>query len=206
MPRYPKEEAKQGVASRFENMFAPRLESLMVTQRKNTVYFSKNLLYFSKNLPYFSKNLPYFSKNLPYFSALSGIVWKSHKTLIFKVPLAASGQHTFTLIPLLKDCAVLHRVAVFFYRKGRRGFAEDAKASRPLQSLCARSPEAAGQALKTCNRTPFAKDAKPLRPLRSPCALCVTKTPQRGEETRNAVKKYATFFLTIPGRTTFLWL
>ncbi|MDR2467331.1 MAG: hypothetical protein LBD35_08055, partial [Prevotellaceae bacterium] len=24
---------------------------------------------------------------------------------------------------LLKDCAVLHRVAVFFYRKGRRGFA-----------------------------------------------------------------------------------
>jgi hypothetical protein len=73
---------------------------------------------------------------------------------------------------------------VFFYRKGRRGFAEGAKASRPLRSLCARSPKAAGQALKTRNRAPFAKDAKPLRPLRSLCAPCVTKTPQRGEKTR----------------------
>jgi hypothetical protein len=33
--------------------------------------------------------------------------------------------------------AVFHRIAVFFYRKGRKGFAEGAKASRPLQSPCA---------------------------------------------------------------------
>jgi hypothetical protein len=112
------------------------------------------------------------------------------------VQFSGGGVNPLILIPegtgfvirnqvlLLKDCAVLHRVAVFFYRKGRRGFAEGAKASRPLRSLCARSPKAAGQALKTRNRAPFAKEAKPLRPLRSLCALCVTKTPQRGEKTR----------------------
>jgi hypothetical protein len=58
------------------------------------------------------------------------------KPLFFKVPLAASRQHIFTLIPLLRDCAAIHRVAVFFYRKGSRGFAEGVKASRPLRSLC----------------------------------------------------------------------
>jgi hypothetical protein len=68
-------------------------------------------------------------------------------------------------------------------------------------------------------RKGFAKDAKPLRPLRSPCALCGKKTPLCGEKTvnlsrntykgrealalqkhRNAVKKHANFFRTIPGK------
>jgi hypothetical protein len=36
-----------------------------------------------------------------------------------------------------KACVFFHRVAVFFYRKERKGFAKDARASRPLRWVVA---------------------------------------------------------------------
>jgi hypothetical protein len=91
------------------------------------------------------------------------IVWKSHKTLIFQSSL--SGLRTAYIHPY-SLIAVIRRIAVFLYRKGRRGFAKDARASRPLRKVaggCGSKP-AAGALRK--GREALAPFAKPLRPLR----------------------------------------
>jgi hypothetical protein len=109
---------------------------------------------------------------------------KAIKPLFFKAPFAASGQHIFTLILLLRDCAVIRRVAVFLYRKGRRGFAEDARASRPLRKV-----------VGGCGSRPAAGTLRKGREALAPFAL---------QKHRNAVKKHANFFHTIPVRTKHL--
>jgi hypothetical protein len=71
------------------------------------------------------------SANLHKFWFYWELCGKAIKPLFFKVPLVARTAyiHPYSLI------AVIRRVAVFFYRKGRGGFAEDAGASRPLRKV-----------------------------------------------------------------------
>jgi hypothetical protein len=102
-----------------------------------------------------------------------GFYWelcgKAIKPLFFKAPLAAPVQHIFTLIPLLRDCAVIRRVAVFLQRRGRKGFARDAEASRPLRKVaggCGSSPQDPQPRALRKGREALAPFAKPLRPLR----------------------------------------
>jgi hypothetical protein len=70
---------------------------------------------------------------------------------------------------------------VFFYRKGRRGFAEDARASPPLRKV-----------VGGCGSRPAAGALRKGREALAPFAL---------QKHRNAVKKHANFFHTIPSRT-----
>jgi hypothetical protein len=112
---------------------------------------------------------------------------KAIKPSFFKAPLQPSDS---IRSPLFSYCGYSPRRGVF-YRKGRGGFAEDAGASRPLRKViggCGSRP-AAGSLRK--GREALAPFAKPLRPINR---LALQKH-------RNAVKKHANFFRTIPGRT-----
>jgi hypothetical protein len=115
---------------------------------------------------------------------LQGIVWKSHKTLIFQSSLSSlrtAYVHPYSLIKEL--CGSSPRRGVFSpqrtqrLRRGRRGFASFAQGRRRLRVKLSR--------LVT---------ARPSQRTRSPCVLCEAFAPIALQKHRNAVKKHANFF------------
>jgi hypothetical protein len=105
-------------------------------------------------------------------------VWKTPKTLIFRFYWELCGKRLRVFSP---------RRGVFVtqgaqrLRKGRKGFASFAQGRWRLR-------------IKTGSR-------RSSQSTRSPCALCEASAPLALQKHRNAVKKHASFFHTIPSRT-----